>query len=459
MVSEKRKRKGGAEKERERKKKRLQEIAAKCKNIEVCFASSSTSSQATNPILVDPTASSEKENRSTSVISDAPATDNGEFQQSVTSHAPPRASESQDSSTSTLSSRQPQVSEGQDQRVSSDAPEAASESQEISAFSSKQSQVLEGQDQSVNFNAAATASISQDCSANALIAPQPQALVVQLDHSANPVVAVSPSNVQTQSWFVKPKQSELSEYFKFHPHQPETTKFNCKNVYFRSDDTGDRLQRLWLSYSEENEALFCNLCIAYDTSSKQSSSKFKTGFDDWRHVHQRIDEHEISQKHQHCAEAFLRFSTGKEISTLVAVGSDTSLHNKHVMRKRRLVLDRIVSIIKMIGKRGMSYRGTGGAEKVSSLCDEEVDHGTFLETVLLLTKYDNVMQDHMKNIVKKSLQNKSDKYKHNRANRNTFISKTTVNSIIAVISKLSFSNSVYTKSVSKFFERTQYISK
>ena len=44
----------------------------------------------------------------------------------------------------------------------------------------------------------------------------------------------------------------------------------------------------------------------------------------------------------------------------------------------------------------MSYRGTGGAEKVSSLCDEEVDHGTFLETVLLLTKYDNVMQDHMK---------------------------------------------------------------
>ena len=195
------------------------------------------------------------------------------------------------------------------------------------------------------------------------------------------------------------------------------------------------MQRLWLSYSEENEALFCNLCIAYDTSSKQSSSKFKTGFDDWRHVHQRIDEREISQKHQHCAEAFLRFSTGKEISTLVAVGNDTSLLNKHVMR-RKLVLDRIVSIIKMIGKRGMSYRGTGGAEKVSSLCDEEVDHGTFLETVLLLTKYDNVMQDHMKNIVKKSLQNKPDKYKHYRANRNTFISKTTVNSIIAVISKL-----------------------
>ena len=42
----------------------------------------------------------------------------------------------------------------------------------------------------------------------------------------------------------------------------------------------------------------------------------------------------------------------------------------------------------------------------------------------------------MENVIKKCLQNKYDKHKHNRANRNTFISKTTVNSIIAIISKL-----------------------
>ena len=34
------------------------------------------------------------------------------------------------------------------------------------------------------------------------------------------------------------------------------------------------------------------------------------------------------------------------------------------------------------------------------------------------------------------MQNKPDKHKHNRANKNTFISKTTVNSIIAIISNL-----------------------
>ena len=52
---------------------------------------------------------------------------------------------------------------------------------------------------------------------------------------------------------------------------------------------------------------------------------------------------------------------------------------------------------------------------------------------------------HLENVIKKCLQNKPDKHKHNRANRNTFISKTTVNSIIAIISKLmkeEISNSV-----------------
>ena len=104
--------------------------------------------------------------------------------------------------------------------------------------------------------------------------------------------------------------------------------------------------------------------------------------------------------------------------------------------QRRQILDRVVFIVKMIGKRGTSYRGTGNSEAVFTLCDEKVDHGTFLGTVLLLAKYDNILKCHLENVIKKCLQNKPDKHKHNRANRNIFISKTTVNSIIAIISKL-----------------------
>ena len=124
--------------------------------------------------------------------------------------------------------------------------------------------------------------------------------------------------------------------------------------------------------------------------------------------------------------------------------SQTSLHNKQVMQRRQ-ILDRVVSIGKIIGKRETSYRGTESSEAVSTLYDKNIDHGTFLETVLLFAKHDNILKCHLENVIKKCLQNKPDKHKHNRANRNTFISKTTVSSIIAIISKLmkeEISNSV-----------------
>ena len=156
------------------------------------------------------------------------------------------------------------------------------------------------------------------------------------------------------SWFVKPKRDKLTEYFEFHPHQPRTTKFNATNVYFGSDDSGGRLQQLWLSYCEEKEALFWSLCIAYGTttSSNVNPSKFLTGFNLWKHIYQRIDEAKSSKKHKACVEAHIRFSSNKTVVDLLTV-SQTSLHNKQVMQRRQ-ILDRVVSIVKMIGKRGAS---------------------------------------------------------------------------------------------------------
>ena len=162
-----------------------------------------------------------------------------------------------------------------------------------------------------------------------------------------------------------------------------------------------------------------------------------------QHIDQQIDERKSSQKHKACVEAHIRFSSNKTVVDLVTV-NQTSLHNKQVMQRRQ-ILDRVVAVVKMIGKRGTSCRETGVSEAVSILCHEKVDHGTFLVTVLLLAKYDNFLKSHLENVIKKYLQNKLDKHKHNRANRNTFISKTTVNSIIAMISRLmkeEISNSV-----------------
>ena len=109
----------------------------------------------------------------------------------------------------------------------------------------------------------------------------------------------------------------------------------------------------------------------------------------WKHIYQRIDEHESYQKHKTCAEAHIRFSSNKTVVDLLTI-SQTSLHNQQIMQRMQILV-RVVSIVKMIGKRGTSYRGTGSSEAVSTLCDEKNDHETFLETVLLNAKCNNIL--------------------------------------------------------------------
>ena len=272
------------------------------------------------------------------------------------------------------------ISESKVQTVYTDEPKPDNLSQDnLEVCSAPLRQVLESQcQQSVNFYSAI--SDSKDYSAISA-----QVSEVQRNHS------VIPSVTAYHSWFVKPKQDKLTKYFEFHPHEPQTTKFNATNVYFRPDDSGSRLQRLWLSYCEEKEALFCNLCIAHGTttSSYQNPSDFLTGFNSWKQIYQRIDEHESSQKHKACVEAHIRFSSNKYGMVDLLTVSETSLHNKQVMQRRQ-ILDRVVSILKMIGKWKTSHRGIGSSEAVFTLCDKKVDQGTFLETVLL-AKYDNIL--------------------------------------------------------------------
>ncbi|KAF0709714.1 Uncharacterized protein FWK35_00029572, partial [Aphis craccivora] len=44
--------------------------------------------------------------------------------------------------------------------------------------------------------------------------------------------------------------------------------------------------------------------------------------------------------------------------------------------------------IKFIGKRGLSYIGAKNAESAYTLGDQNLDHGHFLETLLLVAKFD-----------------------------------------------------------------------
>lgn len=65
------------------------------------------------------------------------------------------------------------------------------------------------------------------------------------------------------------------------------------------------------------------------------------------------------------------------------------------------MLERIIDIVKFIGKRGLSFRGVI-QEAAYTLDDSISDHGNFLELVILLGKYDACLKEHLTHCIKKS---------------------------------------------------------
>lgn len=99
-------------------------------------------------------------------------------------------------------------------------------------------------------------------------------------------------------------------------------------------------------------------------------------------------------------------------------------------------MERVIEIVKVIGKRGLSFRGGGRSEAAYSFNDDTVDHGTFLELVLLLSKFDPCLQKHVNECIQASKQLHGSGTVRGRGAQVTFLSKTTVNSVIGVIGRL-----------------------
>lgn len=95
-----------------------------------------------------------------------------------------------------------------------------------------------------------------------------------------------------------------------------------------------------------------------------------------------------------------------------------------------------------IGRQGLAFRGKD--EAAYSLEDRTINHGNFLELVLLIKDYDIVLNMHVKNCIELSKKRKAGGKKNNntlsqtrgRGSLVTFLSKTFINKIVLVIGNL-----------------------
>ena len=137
----------------------------------------------------------------------------------------------------------------------------------------------------------------------------------------------------TPSYFKIPSQKNMNQFLAYHPQQPVRSSdgaehpFLFSKIFRRESGTS----RQWVSYDSLSKRLHCYVCVTFSNTSEENP--FIVGMSDWRHVYQRIAEHESTRIHKTCSEAFLLFSNGINIRQRL-FSQQMQLRKKQVHKKR-----------------------------------------------------------------------------------------------------------------------------
>lgn len=222
-------------------------------------------------------------------------------------------------------------------------------------------------------------------------------------------------------------------FLKNHPIQPNYIQDRHlpfkPQIYMRKITSGELIQRSWLSYSVSLKKLFCSICMIF---SKIKTNFNSVGVSDFRHIFQRVSEHECSSSHTNAVNAYFQAQNEKNIECRINL--DLQRIKKNEIENNRLILKRIIDIILFIAKQGLAYRGKNESSALLCVNNFEIKRGNFLELCLLLSNYDNILKNHIQKVSKIAQEQNKSKSSKGRGNSVTFLSKTIINRIILIIS-------------------------
>lgn len=188
-------------------------------------------------------------------------------------------------------------------------------------------------------------------------------------------------NDQMQEYFIQYPPQQNMDLIKMTERVINNQKrYLTINHFFRNKCNEEKVKREWLVLSSSSGALFCWICKLFSISVTALSS---TGFTDWKHASERLQDHENSYSHR---EAVCTMTLRKEASARidVAIAEQNCVENKYWFE----VLRRVVSVTKFLSTRGMSFFGRN--ESIGSL-----NNGNFLGCMELLSEYDPFLAKHL----------------------------------------------------------------
>ena len=217
------------------------------------------------------------------------------------------------------------------------------------------------------------------------------------------------------------------ELLSTNPQQPKQHIPFQQDIYFQTV-ANKKIQRRWLTFIDNT--LYCKVCGCF---SPIRSNDFVSGLgeENFRRASQLVKRHESSQVHKDASDAYFTMLHGSGIISFTSHANKLATKASRArVEKNRQIVSRIIDIIKFIAGQGLSYRGHW--ESARDLLDTNKRHGNFLELVLMMSKHDPILCEHVTACAESAATNEST----GRGNFVTFLSKTFVNNIIRILAKL-----------------------
>ncbi|KAL4152914.1 hypothetical protein QTP88_000747 [Uroleucon formosanum] len=153
--------------------------------------------------------------------------------------------------------------------------------------------------------------------------------------------------------------------------------------------------------NDASDTAFCFPCRCFkgnEINSSYSESTFSSnGFKAWYRAIDAFKKHQSSKCHLNSAKALTDFINLKSIDCVLDKNRLEEISRKEKDRsKNREFMNRIIDIIICLGKSGRPFRGH---DEKSDSCNQ----GLYKELVILLIKYDVVLQDHLQEAPKYAL--------------------------------------------------------
>lgn len=156
--------------------------------------------------------------------------------------------------------------------------------------------------------------------------------------------------------------------------------------FYKPLPNGENVLRKWMVYSIKKHCLYCFCCKLFSSAEKQTS--FVNGFNSWWKLNPKVAEHETSEHHLSCLEKWKTLAVGLKMKK--TIDHDHILVIDKERKKWRDILHRLLDVILFLAHQNLPFRGH--REGLSLTAENK---GNFLELVILLSKYDPVLKEHM----------------------------------------------------------------